>query len=138
MYGPPQGGHLVVELLADEALVMVTTDRSGAWRPDEYVHVDWGSAFTAWSRAAFPELGAPAVSISLGPLALRYLEVAGGSGYFRLSAVSDLIADGRLTRVTSAPEFSHSIYAVYPARHGSVIGRVRAGLKACLSHDRLS
>lgn len=132
MYGPPQGGQLVVELLADEALVMVTTEQDGSWNADEYVHVDWGAAFTAWSRAAFPELGAPAVSISLGPLALQYLEVAGGSGYFRSSAVKDLIAAGRLTRVSAAPEFSHSIYAVYPARHGSVIGRVRTGLKACL------
>jgi DNA-binding transcriptional LysR family regulator len=132
MYGPPQGAHLVVELLADETLIMVTTESDGTWDADRYVHVDWGPGFTAWSRAAFPELGTPAVSISLGPLALQYLETAGGCGYFRSSAVKESLAAGRLARVAAAPEFSHSIYAVYPAGHSSIIGRVRAGLKACI------
>jgi DNA-binding transcriptional LysR family regulator len=134
VYGPPQGLNLVVELLAVETLVLVTTDRTGAWDPDRYVHVDWGPAFAASSRAAFPELGVPAVSTSLGPLALQYLEAAGGAGYFRSSAVQPLLADGRVTRVPTAPEFSHSIYAVYPARRPEhLTGRVRAGLKACLA-----
>jgi DNA-binding transcriptional LysR family regulator len=132
LYGPPQGAHLVVELLAEETLVMVSTQPDGAWNADRYVHVDWGPAFTAWSRAAFPELGTPAVSISLGPLALQYLEAAGGCGYFRSSAVRESLRQGRMSRVSAAPEFSHSIYAVYPARHAGVIDRVRAGLKACV------
>ncbi|MFN7985330.1 MAG: LysR family transcriptional regulator [Vicinamibacterales bacterium] len=133
LYGLPQVSHLVVELLADEALVMVTTEPDGRWSPDRYIHVDWGSAFTASSRAAFPEVGTPAVSISLGPLALQYLEVAGGCGYFRSSVVRRLLEAGSLTRVRTAPEFSHSIYAVYPARHSGVIERIRHGLKACIA-----
>ncbi|MGC4085516.1 MAG: LysR family transcriptional regulator [Vicinamibacterales bacterium] len=137
MYGPPQGTQLVVELLADETLVMVTTDPGGAWSADRYVHVDWGAAFTASSRAAFPELGTPTVSISLGPLALQYLELAGGCGYFRSSAVNESLSRGRLTRVPDAPEFSHSIYAVYPARHASVIDQVRAGLKTSVKKREL-
>jgi DNA-binding transcriptional LysR family regulator len=134
LYGPPQGAHLVVELLAEEALVMVTTEPDGTWNADRYVHVDWAPGFTAWSRAAFPELGTSAVSVSLGPLALQYLESAGGCGYFRSSAVKESIAQGRLFRVPGAPDFSHSIYAVYPARHADVVGRVRAGLKTCIAH----
>lgn len=133
VYGPPQRPNLVVELLAEEKLVMVTTDSAGLWVADTYVHVDWGPGFTASSRAAFPALGSPAVSTSLGPLALRYLETAGGSGYFRSSAVDGLLAQKRLTRVPGAPEFSHSVYAVYPPRENDrVLGRVRAGLTECL------
>lgn len=133
VYGPPQRPNLVVELLADEKLVMVTTDPSGSWSAATYVHVDWGAAFTASSRGAFPHLGTPTISTSLGPLALRLLEETGGSGYFRSSAVRSLLADGRLTRVPGAPEFSHSVYAVYPARDaGGVTQRIRTGLKACL------
>jgi LysR family transcriptional regulator, flagellar master operon regulator len=139
VYGPPQRPNLVVELLADEKLVLVTTDPAGHWSPETYVHVDWGAAFTASSRAAFSELGSPAVSTSLGPLALRYLEVAGGSGYFRASAVQDLLAQGRLTRVPAAPEFSHSIYAVYPPRDpGGVLARARDGLKGCVVRQVVS
>lgn len=133
VYGPSQQPNLVVELLADEKLVMVTTEPDGRWSAETYVHVDWGAAFTTSSRAAFPELGSPALSISLGPLALRYLEMAGGSGYFRSSAVRELLAAGTLTQVPDAPEFSHSVYAVYPARENDrVLSRVRGGLKECL------
>lgn len=133
VYGIPPRPNLVVELLADEKLVMVTTDAGGRWDPETYVHVDWGAAFTATSRAAFPDLGRPVVSTSLGLLALRYLEADGGSGYFRASAVRDRLADGRLTRVAGAPEFSHSVCAVYAAGETEgLIGRLRAGLKACL------
>ncbi len=136
VYGPPQRLNLVVELLAEEKLVMVTTDAAGGWHAETYVHVDWGPSFTASSRAAFPELGTPAVSTSLGPLALRYLESAGGSGYFRSSAVQTQLEQQRLTRVAGAPEFSHSVYAVYaPRTNEQVLGRVRTGLKACLNTE---
>lgn len=139
VYGPPQRPNLVVELLADEKLVMVTTDPDGRWDPASYVHVDWGAAFTASSRAAFPELASPAVTTSLGPLALRYLEAAGGSGYFRSRAVQELLDEGRVTRVPGTPEFSHSVYAVYPARESAgVLGRVRSALKACLDGPPVS
>lgn len=133
VYGPPQQPNLVVELLVEEKLVMVTTDAAGRWQAGTYVHVDWGAAFTASSRAAFPELGRPAVSTSFGPLALRYLERTSGAGYFRSAAVQELLDQRRLTRVPGAPEFSHSVYAVYPPRAGErSLARVRAGLKACL------
>jgi DNA-binding transcriptional LysR family regulator len=136
VYGPPQQPHLVVELLVDEKLVMVTTDAAGGWQAETYVHVDWGAAFTASSHAAFPELGSPAVSTSFGPLALGYLEGTPGAGYFRLTAVKDLLKSGRVTRVPGAPEFSHSVYAVYPPHAGeSSLARVRAGLKACLEAE---
>ena len=44
VYGPPQRPNLIVELLAEEKLVMVTTSANGRWQPDSYVHVDWGAA----------------------------------------------------------------------------------------------
>ncbi len=136
-YGTPQRPNLVVELLVEETLVMVTTDRSGTWDPETYVHVEWGTAFTASSRAAFPEVGSPAVSTSFGPLALQYLEAAGGSGYFRSTAVQQALDEERLFRVSDAPEFSHSIYAVYPPRGSEeTIARIRAGLTACLRPHR--
>lgn len=133
VYGTPQRPRLVVELLAEEKLVMVTTDPDGGWDAETYVHVDWGSDFTANSRAAFPEIGSPAVSTSFGPLALQYLQATGGSGYFRSNAVRDLVGARRLVPVPGAPEFSHSVYAVYPP-HASdaTLARVRAGLRACV------
>src|SRR3546814_15238363 len=69
--------------LAEEKLILVTTDADGALLPGQYVYVDWGPAFAANHQAAFPELSSPPVSISLGPLALGYLLSVGGAGYFR-------------------------------------------------------
>lgn len=137
LYSPPPQSDLAVELLTEEKLVMVTTSKAGALEPDRYVHVDWGPAFSASLKAAFPALANPTVAISLGPLALAYLMEVGGTGYFRLGAVCDHLADGRLVRVPRAPEFSYSVHAVHTGRREPVlIDRVRAGLHACAAPER--
>jgi DNA-binding transcriptional LysR family regulator len=130
LYSPEQRSDLVVELLMDEKLVMVTTAQDGRIRPDDYVYVDWGAAFAASHQAAFPELASPAVSITLGPLALTYVLAVGGCGYFRMGAAGRYLAEGRLRRVAQAPEFSYSIYIVYSTRgEEDLIDRVRKGLR---------
>jgi molybdate transport repressor ModE-like protein len=130
LYHPPAGPNLVTELLLEEKLVLVTTSADRKLTPEQYVHVEWGQSFATNHQTAFPELGSPPISISLGPLALTYLLTVGGCGYFRVGTVQPFLRDGRLYRVTDAPEFSHSAYAVY-AGHGDsdVIHRVRQGLK---------
>ena len=134
LYGPTQRPDLVVELLAEEKLVLVTTTEDGTFGPDDYVHVDWGPAFAASQQAAFPALVDPAVSITLGPLALGYILSVGGAGYFRLGTVRPYLAEGRLHRVVGAPDFSHSVHLVYPARgENHLLDRVRSGLRTCAS-----
>ncbi len=74
------------------------------------------------------------MSCSLGPLALQYIVAVGGSGYFRAGAVAPLLAARTLFRVAKAPEFSHSVYAVYaPGSNASMIERARVGLKSALA-----
>ena len=136
LYNPPQRPDLVSELLVEERLVMVTTAPDAAMNPAEYVYVDWGPSFAANHQAAFPELGSPPVSISLGPMALTYLLSVGGSGYFRIGTAQPFLADGRLKLVRDAPEFSWSAYVVYARRQeGHVIDRVRHGLRAVSQAD---
>lgn len=131
LYNPPTWPNLVTELLLEEKLVLVTTAPDGALVPENYIYVDWGPAFALNHQTAFPELGSPPVSISLGPLALTYLLTVGGCGYFRLGTAQPFLEDGRLQRVTDAPEFSHSAYAIYTERgSGDVVHRVRAGLRS--------
>lgn len=111
---PPQGAGIVVELLHEEKLVLATTDSDG--RVEDYVDIDWGTSFQTSLSTAFPQLSAPGVSVSHGPLALTYLAQVGGAGYFRLSAVEPYLADGRFHRVPAAPEFSYSMHMVYSTR----------------------
>jgi DNA-binding transcriptional LysR family regulator len=136
LYSPAPRPELVLELIAEEKLVMVTTAEDGRLRPEDYVHVDWGFPFAVSHEAAFPGLANAAVSISLGPLALSYVLMVGGAGYFRSGAVRPHLASGRLHRVDGAPEFSYSVYAVYSARSETdLIDRVRTGLFACLGRE---
>lgn len=139
LYNPPQRPELVLELTSEEKLILVTTAEDGRLRPEDYVYVDWGGAFSASHETAFPELANAAVSISLGPLALSYLLAVGGAGYFRSAVVQPYLESHQLRQVDNAPEFSYSIYAVYSVRAAEdVIERVRTGLRACASrHSRI-
>ena len=130
LYDPPtQGTGMVVELLHEEKLVLVTG--TGAGSATDYVAIDWGPSFQASHQAAFPQLPTPGVAVSYGPLALAYLMRAGGTGYFRLSAVSPLIEAGQLRRVPGAPEFSYSMHMVYSSRlERNLIDLVRRGFRS--------
>jgi len=134
LYSPPTRPDLVMELIAEEKLMMVTTDPDGRLLTDHYVYIDWGSPYAESHEAAFPHLANAAVSVSLGPLALTYMLEVGGSGYYRSAIARPHLESGRLRRVEAAPEFSYSIYATYSSKGaGQVIDRVRAGLRACAS-----
>ncbi|HEY4074485.1 MAG TPA: LysR family transcriptional regulator [Herbaspirillum sp.] len=138
LYNPPQRPDLVSELLFEEKLIMVTSDPDGKVDPAQYVFVDWGPSFTANHQAAHPELSNPPVSISLGPLALTYILSSGGAGYFRIGTAQPFLTAGRLHRVQDAPEFSHSVYAVYAMqRENDTMDRVRTGLRlVAAGHER--
>jgi LysR family transcriptional regulator, flagellar master operon regulator len=132
LYNPPaQGGDLVVELLAEERLVLVSTT---PLRLDEvgsgYVHVEWGPAFDQSFHAAFPDLASGAVTVSHGPLALLYLLEVGGCGYFRLGVAQPYLDAGRLHIIPDAPEFAHSVHLVYSAqRQGGLVDQMREGFR---------
>ena len=130
LYNPPPRPELVAELLAEEKLILVTSAPDGSLDPQRYIYVDWGAGFAVNHQAAFPALSNPSLSISHGPLALSHLLSVGGAGYFRVSAARPFLADGRLRRVERAPEFSHSIYAVYSAqREDRLVELIRDGLR---------
>ena len=120
-----------------QKLVLVTTlRRGGAPRPADYVFVDWGPEFAAQHKLAFPELSSASVFAGLGPLGRAYLLKAGGSGYFRLSAVRDYLESGRLRRVPGAPEFLYPAYAVYAAHADlKVVTPALAGLRHVAGAD---
>lgn len=131
VYAPQQRRGLRIELLIEEKLVLVTTmRRARAPSPADYVYVDWGPEFAAQHNLAFPELSSAGVFVGLGPLGRAYLLEAGGSGYFRLSAVREHLESGRLRRIAGAPEFLYPAYAVY-SDHADikVVTPALAGLK---------
>ena len=139
LYAAPARPGVVAELLFEEKLVLVrTTPADRPLGPEDHVHVDWGEEFAASYHAAFPDAGPGVVSIGYGPLALDFVLARGGTGYFRMAAVRPLIDEGRLALVPDSPEFSYPAYMVHSTRADeSVVGRVRAGLRAAATAQRI-
>jgi len=135
IYAPPRRTGIVTELLVEEKLVAVSTheeDREGFG--DDYVHVDWGTDFSASHHAALTKAASAAVSVNFGPLALDYILASGGSGYFRMETVEPYLKAGRLHLIESKPIFSYSIFAVYSVQaEEALMARVRTGLRAVAS-----
>ena len=131
MYAPQHRPGLKVDFLMEEELVLVTTNAEGPVSDETgYVHVDWGADFALHHAVSFPE-AAPSIFVDLGPLALSYVLTAGGSGYFRLSAVEPYLASQRIHLVSGAPRFSYPVYVVYSASaDDATLGPALDGLRA--------
>ena len=88
MYAPQHRPGLEIDLLKEEELVLVTTDLTSYHANDpRYVHVEWGTDFSLHHAVSFPDT-TPSLVANLGPLALNYILLEGGSGYFRMHADS--------------------------------------------------
>jgi len=108
VYRPEYMPGLKIELLLEEKLIMVRTPASAV----PYVYIDWGPTFRKQHDAALPGKARTSLSMDFGLLALQYLLRHQGSGYFRARVVESYIEEGRLERVTHAPEFTYPIYAI--------------------------
>jgi DNA-binding transcriptional LysR family regulator len=130
LYTPQQRPGVETSLVVEEELIAVSTSpRARKLASDDYVFVDWGPDFVAQHEAHFPGLGDAGLCVGLGPLALRYILLEGGTGYFRMRAVQRYLERGKLHRVRSAPTFSHSVYAAHSARaDAALIEWARKGL----------
>jgi len=120
LYSPARRSGFEAELLLEEKLVAVSTEPDARQIDDHaYVQVDWGPDFQLQYDRAYPAAHEVGPYIGLGPLALHYVLAVGGSGYFRLRAVEPFLASGALHRVPNAPDFTHSVFAIYPSRYPS-------------------
>jgi DNA-binding transcriptional LysR family regulator len=135
MYAPQHRPGLEIDLLIEEELVLVTTDLK-TYRANDprYVHVEWGPDFALHHAVSFPDT-TPSLVANLGPLALNYVLLEGGSGYFRMHAVQRHLASGKLHLVPGAPRFSFPVYAAHStnveaATLGAALTVLRAVAKA--------
>ena len=113
MYAPHHRPGLEVDLLFEEELVLVTTDLNTYQAGDpNYIYVEWGPDFALHHAASYPD-SMPSMVANLGPLALNYILLDGGSGYFRMHAIQPHLKSGKLHLVPGAPRFSFPVYAAH-------------------------
>lgn len=137
LYTPQQRPGVETSLVVEEDLIAVSTSpKARKLTHEDYVFVDWGPEFVAQHDVHFPGLRDAGLSVGLGPLALRYILLSGGSGYFRTRAVQRYLASGQLHRIRSAPTISHSVYATSSVKaDAELIEWARAGLVEAASRS---
>ena len=118
MYTPQSRPGFVIEELMSEKLILISTDPETAG-PGEagYVYVDWGPEFEKNYVNAYPDLDAPTLTVSHGPLGLQHILNNGGTGYFPLRFVRKHLKTKRLHTVKNAQEFLRPSFMVYPGNN---------------------
>lgn len=113
-YTPQHRSGLVVEEIAEDRLVLAASGGASVMPGDPgYVFVDWGAEFRAEHLEAFPDLPAPELAVSYGPLAQQHILRAGGAAYLPLRAVRPRLEDGSLHLVEKAPVFRRPVFMVF-------------------------
>ncbi len=116
MYTPENRPGLGIEYLFDERLQLVTTEESGEWLNERYVHIDWGPEFEGQFITHYPDAQTPALLANVGWLGIQQILHSGGSGFFPLRMTESLIKQGRFWRVPDSPIFALPVYLVYPLK----------------------
>jgi hypothetical protein len=112
MYAPPHRPGLEIELLKEEELVLVTTDLA-TYRANDprYVHVEWGTDFSLHHAVSFPNT-TPSLVANLGPLALNYILLEGGS----MALVCTIVAALEMDIVTVIHD-AHRVCIILPVEN---------------------
>lgn len=131
MYTPQHSPGLQVEHLFDETLVLVTTDPNKAWPDQDYIYVDWGSAFYTQHSKSYPDLERPAQLVNIGWLGVQLIVSNGGSCFLPIRVAEPLMHAGKLFQVPDSPQFRLPAYVVYPRESDSaVLEQALTGLRA--------
>lgn len=113
MYTPSHSPGLIVEHLFDETLILVSSRPDETGPGDDYIYVEWGTAFEIQHTQSYPDLEPPPQVVNIGWLALQLILCNGGSCYIPARMTVELIAAGRLHEVPGAPRYVLPAYAVY-------------------------
>jgi DNA-binding transcriptional LysR family regulator len=108
--------EIVVRELMEVTLRLYATGRAsdgGSVLGDDYILVDWGSAFAGQHVRWFPEVSAPRARVSTGRLALTLLEKTEGKAFLTESMAAAAVAAGRLSAVETVPSYTLPVLAAW-------------------------
>lgn len=130
MYTPSHSPGLIVEKLCDETLILVSSRPNTREPGEDYVYVEWGTAFAIQHAQSYPNLEKPALVANIGWLAIQLVLANGGSCFLPERMARPWLASGQLYRVQDSPIYSHTAYMVYPHKQDSnVLDQALQGLR---------
>jgi DNA-binding transcriptional LysR family regulator len=115
VFDPPKTPQLLVKELLPVPLVMVSTDSSAISEKailENYVFVDWGTAFAMSHARLYPDAPPPILRAGVGRIALSFINQCGGAAYLP-EAMIDIEPGTTLYRVENAPVIHKEAYAIY-------------------------
>lgn len=115
LFDAPKVEEMQIDKLGDIKLLPVTTFTSNnttqAMR-QQYILVDWGTAFEIQHARFFPDLPPPQLRTGSARIALELMQQSGGSAYLPDTMVRKLLADTSLRLIEDAPVMTRELFAV--------------------------
>ncbi|PAX99393.1 LysR family transcriptional regulator [Pseudoalteromonas sp. HM-SA03] len=116
LFDPPKVDELVVKPISDLAIIPVSTFDNATkedFFDNQYVYVDWGTAFSLWHAKQFTGATPPYFRTSTGRIALDLILQCGGSAFVPEALALESIEAGRLTQVDEVESNSREIFVAY-------------------------
>jgi len=115
VFDPPKTPQLLVKELTPVPLVMVSSQSSVSAEAavrENYVLVDWGTAFAMLHARQYPDAPPPILRAGVGRIALSFINQCGGSAYLPEAMIDQHIGTS-LHIVADAPVIHKDAYAIY-------------------------
>lgn len=115
LFDAPKVEEMQIDKLGDIQLLPVTTSSNQPGRQamqQNYILVDWGTAFDIQHARHFPELPPPQLRTGSARIALELMQQRGGSAYLPQTMVKPLLADNSLYLIQDAPVMLRELFAV--------------------------
>lgn len=115
VFDPPKTPQLLVKELLPVPLIMVSSERNTRSIDavsNNYIFVDWGTAFGMIHARQYPDISPPKLRASVGRIALGFLKNFGGSAYLPEAMVRNQLGK-TLFKVEDAAVIQKDAYAIY-------------------------
>ncbi|MDH5471918.1 MAG: LysR family transcriptional regulator [Gammaproteobacteria bacterium] len=115
VFDPPKTPQLLVKELIPVPLIMVSTHKNISAEDavkTNYVFVDWGTSFGMIHARQYPDIPPPKLRVSVGRIALGFLNKSGGTAYLPEAMVSEQLGS-TFFKVEDAPVIHKDAYAIY-------------------------
>ena len=115
LFDPPKTPKLLVKELLAVPLILVSSKSNLSAEDavrEKYIFVDWGTSFGMIHARQYPDIPAPMLRVSVGRIALGFLNQCGGSAYLPEALVLDELGSS-LFRVDDAAVIHKEAYAIF-------------------------